>query len=66
MRKNRQMVESDVSKLHNRIKMLQAEEDKALKKIDETRKKAKHMIEMRIVNDKKARFREEEEENRMR
>lgn len=41
VRKNRQKVETDVSKLHNRIKMLQMEEDKALKKIEETRKKAK-------------------------
>ena len=34
-------METDVSKLHNRIKMLKMEEDKALKKIEETRKKAK-------------------------
>lgn len=40
-RKNRHQVELDVMKLHNRIKMLQQEEEKALKKIDETRKKAK-------------------------
>jgi peptidoglycan hydrolase CwlO-like protein len=41
VRKNRKEVETDVTKLHNRIKMLQNEEEKALKKIDETRKKAK-------------------------
>jgi uncharacterized protein YcbK (DUF882 family) len=41
VRKNRKEVESDVVKLHNRIKMLQIEEEKALKKINETRQKAK-------------------------
>ena len=41
MRKNKKVVENDVQKLHNRIKMLQLEEEKALKKIEETRKKAK-------------------------
>ena len=35
------MIDTDVQKLHNRIKMLQMEEEKALKKIEETRKKAK-------------------------
>lgn len=40
-RKERKIVETDVQKLHNRIKMLQMEEDKALKKIEETRKKAR-------------------------
>ena len=41
VRKNRQKVETDVSKLQKKKKMLQMEEDKALKKIEETRKKAK-------------------------
>lgn len=34
----RNMVERDVDLLHNRIKMLQMEEQKAMKKIEETRK----------------------------
>lgn len=37
-------MDHDVQKLHNRIRMLQLEEDKALKKIEETRKKAKKML----------------------
>ena len=37
-------MDNDVQKLHNRIRMLQLEEDKALKKIEETRKKAKKML----------------------
>ena len=40
-------------KLHNRIKMLQSEEEKALKKIEETRKKAKQLLEVKIANEKK-------------
>ena len=39
-RKMRQHRENEVRKLHNRIQMLQDEEDKALRRIDETRKKA--------------------------
>jgi len=35
--------------MHNRIKMLQLEEDKALKKIEETRTKAKRMIEFKLA-----------------
>ena len=31
--------------MHNRIAMLQAEEEKALKRIEETRKKAQEMLE---------------------
>jgi hypothetical protein len=49
----RAMVEKDVELLHNRIKMLQMEEVKAMKKIEETRKKAEKIMELRRENDKK-------------
>ena len=62
VKKNRQQVEEDVSKLHNRIRMLQMEEEKALKKIEETRKKAKQLLEGRSSMDKKVR-REDKREN---
>lgn len=48
IRKNRKLADSDVQKLHNRIRMLKLEEDKALKKIEETRRKAKKMLESRV------------------
>lgn len=53
------MVEMDVIKLHNRIKMLQTEEEKALKKIDETRKKAKQMIAIKLSNEQQQKEKEE-------
>lgn len=49
----RAMVEKDVEMLHNRIKMLQMEEMKAMKKINETRKKAEKIMELRKENDLK-------------
>ena len=39
-RKLREQRETDVRKLHNRIALLQSEEEKALKRIEETRAKA--------------------------
>eukprot|EP00347_Sterkiella_histriomuscorum_P011992 403370308 len=55
MKKNKKEVDQDVQKLHNRIKMLQFEEEKALKKIEETRKKAKQLLEVKLANEKKRR-----------
>ena len=47
VKKIRRNVDTDVQKLHNRIRMLQIEEERALKKIDETRKKAKNILDIR-------------------
>jgi hypothetical protein len=55
IKKNRKIVDDDVMKLHNRIRMLQLEEDRALKKIDETRRKAKNILELRLHKEKKVR-----------
>lgn len=44
----RQTKENEVLKLHNRINLLQAEEEKALKRIEETRAKAHHILEFKI------------------
>lgn len=38
----------EVKKLHNKIANLQAEEEKALKRIEETRAKAQQMLEFKI------------------
>ena len=45
--------EKEVELLHNRIKMLEMEEQRAMKKIEETRKKADRIIDLRKINDKK-------------
>lgn len=47
-RKMRNHRENEVRKLHNRIQMLQLEEDRALKRIEETRKKAQQMLDYKI------------------
>jgi hypothetical protein len=39
--------------MHNRIRLLQLEEEKALKKIEEMRKKAKDMIEAKMENERR-------------
>lgn len=47
-KKLREQKEGDVKKLHNRIALLQAEEEKALKRIEETRYKAQQMLENKM------------------
>ena len=47
-RKIRELKEMDVKKLHNRIALLQAEEERALKKIEETKHKAGLMLENKL------------------
>lgn len=44
-------------KLHNRIALLQNEEEKALKRIEETRSKAQQMLELKIIQEENARER---------
>lgn len=46
--------ENEVRKLHNRIQMLQLEEDRALRRIDETRKKAQQMLDYKIQQEENA------------
>jgi len=47
-RKIRELREQDVKKLHNRIALLQAEEERALKKIEDTKTKAHTMLENKL------------------
>lgn len=56
-RKLREQRENDVRKLHNRIALLQSEEEKALKRIEETRAKAQQMLELKIIQEENARER---------
>lgn len=46
--------ENDVRKLHTRISLLQAEEEKALRRIEETRAKAQQMLEFKIEQEEQA------------
>mgnify|MGYP000061147638 CR=1 FL=1 len=43
--------------MHNRIALLQNEEEKALKRIEETRAKAQQMLELKIIQEENARER---------
>jgi hypothetical protein len=52
VKKNREVLDKDIHKMHNRIRLLQLEEEKALKKIEEMRKKAKDMIEAKMLNER--------------
>ena len=49
----RQQVEKDVELLRNRVRMLQLEEEKAHKKIMETKKKTKQISDLKNKNDQK-------------
>ena len=44
-------MELDVLRLHNRIQLLQAEEEKALRRIEETRSKARQILMTRAENE---------------
>lgn len=61
-RKLREIKEMDVKKLHNRIALLQAEEERALKRIEETRLKANLMLENKLQQEKLERERFEKKE----
>lgn len=61
-RKIRELKEQDVKKLHNRIALLQAEEERALKKIEETKVKAHSMLENKLQQEQYARDRYEKKE----
>jgi len=49
----RQGVQKDVELLRNRVRMLQLEEERALKKINETKKKTKQILDIKQKNDSK-------------
>jgi uncharacterized protein involved in exopolysaccharide biosynthesis len=47
----RQQVQKDVELLRNRVKMLQTEEQRAMKKIAETKNKTKQILDLKNQND---------------
>ena len=58
-RKIRKKAEEDAQLLANRIALLELEEKKALKKIEETRKKAKEILQNKLRNQEIQKQREE-------
>lgn len=51
VRNSRQRSENDVMLLRNRLERLQQEERKALKKIEETRRRAEQIVHLKIRNE---------------
>lgn len=49
----RLQLQRDVEQLRNRVRMLQNEEIRAIKKIDETKKKTRELQDLQIKNDNK-------------
>lgn len=58
-KKQRQLVQNDATLLNNRIKLLQIEEEKTWKKIEEMKKRQKDMEELRKRNSEIAKFRQD-------
>ena len=57
-------LQRDVEQLRNRVRMLQNEEMRAMKKIDETKKKTRELQDLQNKNDNKVLLKRREEENR--
>lgn len=61
-KKARKAVEEDAARLHNRVTTLQKEEQKAQKRLDETRRKARDLLELRAQNERRQLEREERQQ----
>lgn len=57
-KKARKAVEEDAARLHNRVATLQKEEQKAQKRLEETRYKARDILELRAQNEQRQQERE--------
>ena len=51
IRQSRQKIELDVVRLHNRIQLLEAEEERANKIIEDTKNKVKQIMKSRAANE---------------
>ena len=58
-KKARKAVEEDAARLHSRVTTLQKEEQKAQKKLEETRHKARDLLELRAQNERRQHEREQ-------
>ena len=61
-KKARKAVEEDAARLHSRVTTLQKEEQKAQKRLEETRLKAKDLLELRAQNERRQLEREQRHE----
>ena len=61
----RLQLQRDVEQLRNRVRMLQNEEVRAIKKIEETRKKTRELQDLQNKNDNKVLQRRREEQQRL-
>lgn len=61
-KKARKAVEEDAARLHNRVTTLQKEEQKAQKRLDETRHKARDLLELRAQNERRQLEREQRQQ----
>ena len=61
-KKARKAVEEDAARLHNRVTTLQKEEQKAQKRLDETRHKARDLLELRALNERRQLEREQRQQ----
>ena len=61
-KKARKAVEEDAARLHNRVTTLQKEEQKAQKRLEETRHKARDILELRAQNERRQQEREQRQQ----
>lgn len=61
-KKARKAVEEDAARLHSRVTTLQKEEQKAQKRLEETRLKARDLLELRAQNERRQLEREQRHE----
>lgn len=52
--RQRKQQDDDITKMHNRIKLLQLEEEKVLRKIEETRRKAKILFDVQQLSEQRS------------
>lgn len=61
-KKARKAIEEDAARLHNRVTTLQKEEQKAQKRLEETRHKARDILELRAQNERRQLEREQRQQ----
>ena len=61
-KKARKAVEEDAARLQNRVQTLQKEEQKALKRLEETRSKARDILNLRAQNEQRQLEREQRQQ----
>ena len=65
IRQSRQKIELDVVRLHNRIQLLEAEEERANKIIEDTKNKVKQIMKSRAANEQQKKVLEKTREQEL-